>query len=350
MNRRFYFQWHLTERCNLHCVHCYQHDNDSSVVNWDDCAQVVDRIDQALGKWQLPGRIAITGGEPFLVSRFHDMLGLIDSRPWLDFFDILSNGTLIDLDVARTCAKYSRLRRVQVSLDGATSIVHDAIRGAGAFDRAIAGLEALQVAGVATSLMFTLFKSNRHQIGEMLELAHRLGCESISVERLVPIGRGALVENECLAPEELMDAYTEIWETSKRFHALGRSIKILKFRTLWAAIDPEHTQHQANLTGTLQLGASCSIGLDALAIMPDMTVYPCRRLPIPIGNLREDSLFKIWYGSDLLWKLRNKRNLAPKCGNCDLVALCGGCRAVAFASTGDVLAADPQCFYEPERL
>ena len=88
----------------------------------------------------------------------------------------------------------------------------------------------------------------------------------------------------------------------------------------------------------------CSIGIDSITIMPDGTVFPCRRLPMPIGNLHHESLFKIWYTSDLLWEIRNKNNLKGKCNNCELIPRCSGCRAIAYALTGDYLAEDPQCW------
>jgi len=90
-------------------------------------------------------------------------------------------------------------------------------------------------------------------------------------------------------------------------------------------------------------GGICSIGLDGLCILPDATVLPCRRLPIAIGNLKEDSLLEIWHKSDLLWQIRDKRNLKGKCKSCEFIPQCSGCRAMAYACTGDYLAEDPQC-------
>ncbi len=92
------------------------------------------------------------------------------------------------------------------------------------------------------------------------------------------------------------------------------------------------------------MGAVCSIGLDGICILPDATVLACRRLPIPIGNLKRDSLEKIWFTSDLLWQIADKRNLNGKCNSCEFITRCGGCRAIAYAYTGDYLATDPQCW------
>jgi radical SAM protein with 4Fe4S-binding SPASM domain len=93
------------------------------------------------------------------------------------------------------------------------------------------------------------------------------------------------------------------------------------------------------------LGAPCVIGKDGLCVMPTGDVFPCRRFPIPIGNLLETPLTQIWDESETLEKLRKKENLKGKCGRCDIKD-CRGCRSLALALTGDSLAEDPHCPYE----
>jgi radical SAM protein with 4Fe4S-binding SPASM domain len=81
--------------------------------------------------------------------------------------------------------------------------------------------------------------------------------------------------------------------------------------------------------------------------MPEGTVYPCRRFPISVGNLLEKSLEEIWEKSELLEKLRYKKNLKGKCGRCE-VEDCSGCRSLALSLTGDYLEEDPHCWHIPE--
>ena len=111
-------------------------------------------------------------------------------------------------------------------------------------------------------------------------------------------------------------------------------VRILLYRPLFALLGPDNPT----------VGALCSAGNNALTIMPDGTVYPCRRLPIPIGHALEDGFFKIWYGSEVLWRIRDPKNLGGKCGACDLITKCRGCRAMAYFTTGDYMAEDPQCW------
>ena len=94
-------------------------------------------------------------------------------------------------------------------------------------------------------------------------------------------------------------------------------------------------------------GAPCVLGRDGLCIMPEGSVYPCRRFPVPIGNLLEESLKDLWEKSEILEKLRDKKNLKGKCGRCE-VEDCSGCRSLALSLTGDYLEEDPHCWHLPE--
>lgn len=100
--------------------------------------------------------------------------------------------------------------------------------------------------------------------------------------------------------------------------------------------------------GNVAMGG-CAAGISGLTIMPDGTLLPCRRLPVPIGNVRKDSIREIWATSDVLNDLRDRSKYKGKCGRCDKWANCRGCRAIAYAYTeskgsADLMAPDPQCF------
>ena len=124
----------------------------------------------------------------------------------------------------------------------------------------------------------------------------------------------------------------------------GGLTSISRSRPLWVMCNRNTGSLGADTSNKDTAGGICSIGLDGLCILPDATVLPCRRLPIPIGNLKNDSLLKIWHTSDLLWEIADKRNLKGKCNSCEFITQCSGCRAMAYACTGDYLAEDPQCW------
>lgn len=329
--KEFYFQWHLTERCNLHCTHCYQSTSLTSELAIEDLFLVVGELERALTAWQRIGTLSLTGGEPFL--RRNDLFALmnrIDSSPAFQYYDILTNGSLLAKDNIALLRAHKKLRRVQVSIEGATAQSNDAIRGAGSFDTTIRAIHLLDSGGIPASVMVTLSRRNLAEIGPIVDLAARHGVSTLAFERLIPEGRGMTMSDQILSPEELRSAFATIFD-----HAMRPSpVRILLYRPLYAYFSQEDPT----------VGALCSAGNNALTLMPDGTVYPCRRLPIPIGNVLADGLFSIWYGSDVLWTLRNPTKLAGKCRGCHLLTNCRGCRAMAYFSCGDYMAEDPQCW------
>ena len=124
----------------------------------------------------------------------------------------------------------------------------------------------------------------------------------------------------------------EAFETVKslRTEKKGINPKVFSKRPLFCLLNEE--------------GASCSAGGSTLTILPNGDVLPCRRLPIKLGNVFQDGIFKIWYTSEVLWKLRNINELNSKCRRCEHLDNCKGCRAMAYAVTGDYMGEDVLCW------
>lgn len=340
----FYFQWHITERCNLRCVHCYQDRYDiRSESSLAQLEKIADQIILTLRKWRKKGRIALTGGEPFLKKELFPLMRYLEQKEYIWRIGILTNGTLIDEEIVDRLATFQKLYYVQISLDGASQETNDFIRGKGSYERAMNSLKVLREKGINTRLMFTVHKRNLQDVPSLIDLAIKEKVDTLTIERFVPEGKGAEVKDWFLTKEEVHELFQYVSRRSDIEYKKGTPLKILKYRTLWANIDPERAR-TANAPPEIDLGAMCSIGIDSLTILSDGTVFPCRRLPIPIGNLKNDSIFKIWYTSELLWRIRNKNNLKGKCDGCDLIPRCSGCRAIAYALTGDYLAEDSQCW------
>lgn len=327
----FYFQWHLTERCNRACRHCYQNGKPVFELELHDLLRIVDRMEEAVKKWETQGTLSLTGGEPFI--RRNDLYAImdrIDRSDVLAYYDILSNGSLITKAEAQLLSKHPKLRRIQVSLEGATEETNDAIRGSGSFESTLNAIRFLCEAGIDVSVMSTISRLNYREIPELIELAGRETVATIALERLIPEGSGENMTDQVLSSDELHSLYEQVYALATN----NASVRVLLYRPLFALIAPEDPT----------AGALCSAGNNALTIMPDGTVYPCRRLPIPIGNVLSDGFFKIWYESEVLWRLRNPQNLSGKCNNCMLLTQCRGCRAMAYFTTGDYMAEDPQCW------
>ena len=285
----------------------------------------------AVEKWGRIASFSLTGGEPFLRQQeLFSIANLLDDRSVVGYYDILTNGSLIDVESLAKLTRLKKLRRVQLSLEGASPETNDMVRGRGSFASTLDAIQRLKNAKLVVSVMTTVTRVNAHEIPALIDLLEGRGVDALALERFVPEGQGKNMLDKALTKEETKD----VFKTIHRAGRLPRPLRMLMYRPLFCLLDQDDST----------VGARCSVGTNALTVMHDGTVFPCRRLPIPLGNILHDGLYKIWYDSPVLWAIRNPQNLKGKCGRCDLVSLCRGCRAVAYAHSGDYLAEDPQCW------
>jgi radical SAM protein with 4Fe4S-binding SPASM domain len=180
---------------------------------------------------------------------------------------------------------------------------------------------------------------NAEKFREMIEISSALGVQRLGFSRLVPSGRGVGLVDKMIGRERVKEIYESIYSLP----AEGLEI---------VTGDPVASQlNEGNGSddyGSIATGG-CAAGVSGLTILPDGTVTPCRRLAIPVGNVRKDSLREIWANSEILEQLRDRSKYKGKCGTCRRWAHCRGCRAIAYAYSvsrgeADMLAEDPQCF------
>jgi len=327
----FYFQWHITERCNKRCDHCYQTAHPTDDLPLADLELILHHLEKALVKWDRIGSLSFTGGEPFIrKTELFSLMEQVDNIPSFTYYDILTNGSLISDDAVYALKNQSQLRRVQVALEGLTPQINAAIRGEGSYGETLCAIQTMKKHGLTVSVMTTISRINYKDIPNLIALLNNEGVDTFAMERLIPEGRGEQLHDQLLSTQELMELYESVYDVAVK----SKGIRILMYRPLFTLVAPEDPG----------VGALCSVGNNALTIMPDGTVYPCRRLPIPIGNILTDGLFRIWYDSEVLWKIRNPRNIEGKCQNCELLTNCRGCRAMAYFCSGDYMAEDPQCW------
>ena len=156
----FGFQWHITDRCNLRCAHCYQETySAASELDLDGLKQIADEICLTLSKWNKSGDIAITGGEPLGKPEMFPLIRYLESADDVTSIDILTNGTLVNNEVVEEIKRFKKIRCVQVSLDGASSATNDAIRGEGVFNKVIRAIRLLTDNNIRVNLMFTLHRA-----------------------------------------------------------------------------------------------------------------------------------------------------------------------------------------------
>jgi radical SAM protein with 4Fe4S-binding SPASM domain len=337
----FFIQWHLTERCNLRCAHCYQTEGRTEELTLTEITETVEEVAAMLEAWTEAYSISfspsfnITGGEPFLRKDIFVVLETIAGRGFAVY--LLSNGTLIDREKAKRLAGLG-ISGVQISIEGPET-VHDRIRGEGSFSASLRGVACLLDAGLTVTLNATLSEINEGTFLETVALARSVGVQRLGFSRLVPSGRGARLAHRMIPKRKVREIYERIFalDTGGLEIVTGDPVAA-QFKTAG------HTGKTSDFPS-----AGCAAGLSGLTFLPDGTIVPCRRLFIPVGNLRHDSLREVWATSDVLNALRDKRRYTGKCGDCRRWAVCRGCRAIAYAYSrtrggDDFLSEDPQCF------
>lgn len=338
--RGLLLQWHLTNRCNLRCSHCYQESYGGNELTFDELVGTLGQYEAMLTDWRaqaggharVRGHITVTGGEPFVRKDFVPFLERLAAAQRDYSFAILSNGSLIDTAMARQL-KRLQPRFVQVSLEG-TEPTHDRIRGAGDFQRTVAAIKRLVRFRVPTMISFTAHRTNYREFPEVARLGVRLGVAKVWSDRLIPaMARGVMTAMECLDTVETQEFFALMAaarrEAQRRWFS---NTEVAMHRALQFLVEPGTPYH-------------CTAGDSLITIMPDGEVYPCRRMPISVGNVRATSLAGIYQGSPLLRKLRDPTSVSAGCESCDHATRCrGGLKCLSYAVTGDPFQRDPGCW------
>jgi AdoMet-dependent heme synthase len=319
--RELFLQVNITSRCNLACTHCY---GDDAPADMDPglFAKTIDQFDELRSRLEI-GRawVQLSGGEPLLHPDLEQMIDVSAKRFGTK---ILTNGVTIDSRTARSLS--DRCESVQISFDGDREI-HDCRRGAGSFEAALAGLQLLQEAGVPPSARITVGSDNWESVERLFRLLEPM-IDAFHVSRVAPIAACQI------QPPDAGDYRKVIY----RLYALRAKHPKIKLQ------DPFFGPLM-NCESDCPSFSGCSAGVSGLCVDQIGDIYPCRRLPVGLGNVRETSLAEVYLHDPLLQSLRARR-LRGRCGECEHLLYCGGSRCVAFAATGDPLESDPGCIYK----
>ena len=337
---QFFIQWHLTERCNLQCRHCYQGRRSVREMTASEVKREIDGATQMFQAWEeehgirVSPSIHFTGGEPFLYQELPDVIAYSKARGY--GVAVMTNGCLVTKEKAQKVSDLG-ISDIQVSLEGPPAL-HASIRGRGSFRSAAKGVEYLVAAGSKVSANVTLSRLNFDKIKETIEVAKATGFHRIGFSRMVPCGRGKSMLTQFLTPQELKSAYQEI------LSANTPAFDVVSGDPLAGTLSETPPPSGCNLTLS-----GCSAGFSGVTVTSDGSVMPCRRIGLVAGSLKKKSLRAIWASSRLLWQLRRRESYTGKCGQCSLWPSCRGCRAVAYAYAStqgkpDLFADDPQCW------
>lgn len=332
----FHLQWHITERCNLHCRHCYQNPEFlKSELESRQLVKILEKFINQIKIWELARkniRISFTGGEPFLKKDFFDILQKCYENQTLFSYGILTNGVLLNQEIIRRL-KDLKVDYIQISLEGMQK-TNDSIRGKGVFKKIMGIIGLLKNEGIPINISMTVSKANIADVPMVINLAKRLKI-GVGIRRLIPIGKGKEMENLLLSPEEVKELY----------------LKILEMRqNLWDGVGLGC--EEGILSQELHyFPKGCSAGYASFTVLPNGDVYPCRRLPIYSGNLLNQGFSDIYYNSKTLQELRNLNNINGACQGCPFFNEChGGAKCISYAYFGSPFAPDPQCWRLSKKL
>ena len=318
--------WEMTTKCNLRCVHCL---SDSGLANpaelsFEECRNLIDEFAD-LKVFQ----VNIGGGEPFSREDFLDILKYAHSKAVVTC--VSTNGLLLDKRLVGAISKLEMLY-LQVSLDGATPDVNDAIRGHGTFERITASIGLLARQGVQFSVNTVLTSRNYPQLDQLRALASSWGAE-LRVSRFRPSGRGKDAKKYLNPSRKQLEDFAE-WLEKHDMVRTGDS---------FFCLTSEHRRRKG-----LDM---CGAAKMTCCISPTGDVYPCAFLQedtFRAGNIRESDFKSIWDGSEIFKDFRNLNVKA--CVSCSRFEICrGGCPAMAYHIFNDISKPDPECLINLKR-
>jgi radical SAM protein with 4Fe4S-binding SPASM domain len=240
---------------------------------------------------------------------------------------------------------------VSLSLDGAKAETHDNFRNQpGAFAGTMNAIRLFNENGIPFLVNSSFTVRNRAEIPQIYQLVKSLGASAWYMFMIVPTGRGEDIMEE-LIPENIYDEILE-WhyniekeenELMMRPTCAPHYYRIVRQK----AKEEGSSFKRRNLKFSTGGSKGCLAGQLICLIDVDENVLPCSYFPKSAGNLQELSFKEIWENSSLFRELRDFKGYKDNCGRCEYVNVCGGCRARAYAMSGDYLAQEPFCSYVP---
>ncbi|MGD2070919.1 MAG: radical SAM protein [Gemmatimonadota bacterium] len=340
--------WNLTRRCNLACAHCY-----ISAGSWHggedelDTSTALGVLDDVLDVNPSPVLI-LSGGEPLLRDDLETLAERAAGRGATVV--VGTNGTRLT-DARVGSLMDAGVRGVAVSVDSLRAGYHDRFRnaaagpdvhggrgGAGSLEATLAAVERCRSRGLDFIVQTTVTRGNVDELDELLAWAADAGAVAFNVYFLVATGRGSGMRG--LSPEENDVVLRRLLAAEGTYR--GRMMVRSKCQ-------PQIMRHAVDAddgSPLLNYSTRCPCGVHYARITPEGKLTPCPYTPVVAGDLLRDAFGDVWRTSPVLRRIRSGR-LGGKCGDCRYRDVCGGCRARAYAETGDLMGPDPSCAYEP---
>lgn len=342
--------WEITRRCNLKCVHCRSSSELNVVGHPDFSLDEAKRVLDDIASYASPVMV-LSGGEPLL---------------WPDVFEIAqygtdkglrmclaTNGTLVNQETCKKI-KESGIKMVSLSLDGASAEVHDNFRNMpGAFEATTGAARMFKEHDIKFLVNSSFTKRNQKEIGKLYPFVKALGATAWYMFMIVPTGRGEDIMDELVSMEDYEGFLEWHYEMEKNeSELLVRPTCAPSYYRVVLQKAKENGDEFKRRSLQFSTGGSkgCLAGQLIVLIDVDGEVLPCSYFPVAAGNIRKQSFKDIWENSKLFKDLRDFKAYKGRCGACEYVEVCGGCRARAYAITGDYMDEEPFCSHVPFKM
>ncbi len=335
-------QFEVTGKCNMRCQHCRAWNEPKKELSLDVIKNILDFVsaesEEGFG-------VTISGGEPFIRKDLEEIVRLVASSS-SNLMAITTNGSLCSEKKLKKVlnAKGDVHTIIQVSLDSVNAEDHNYFRGYSlAYARALLSLKRAQDLGLSTAIRATIRKGQVHSMEALVHLAHKLNIGTISFGTVVPFGR-ATGNSLGMTSFEKKEFLLEVTRLKKDFISTIQvdtedPIKLsLRCDDVWDFSD-------VDADDDLSFGG-CTAGITTFNVTSDGIITPCAVLPCKIldANGKQPSSLKEEYEQSQTVKELLSRKLKGKCGSCRLKRICGGCRAIPFALTGELMGEDSTCW------
>jgi radical SAM/SPASM domain protein of ACGX system len=337
MKHFFSLQWHLTDDCDQRCKHCYiyqRRNNFSQGLSIETLEHILEDFISFCKKIDKHPNIALTGGDPLLYHSFWDVVTLIQEKGIK--FSILGNSFHLTPEVAKKLND-SGCKSYQMSIDGLEE-THDFLRKKGSFKDTLDKISLINNSGIQSVIMTTVSKMNINQIEDIIRLAVEYKVSRFAFARYCPNNKE---KENIISPMEYKKLLENCWNIFLEYKDQKSTLFVLKDH-LWKLFLYENDLFSVNIDNDYILDG-CHCAISHITLLPDGTVYACRRFESPVGKVPEMSFFDI-FQNDEMEKYR-QFNKFEACSECSLLNYCRGCPAVSVGVLGTFYSKDPQCWY-----
>jgi radical SAM protein with 4Fe4S-binding SPASM domain len=346
----FILPWRCTSACKSNCLHCGFASNPSAsdALGTEETKRIAEKIYDFGATY-----FGISGGEPLLRKDLPEIIGYAKGIGMK--VSLITSAYFLDDKIFDSLVRHGV--RVSISVDGPEAI-NDALRGKGAYTKAVSAMEKLSKAGLLDCLVATLANvdatSNNVSSEDMehvIKLAEEYGARWVVIHGFIPFNN----TKEHLAKAPSPKQYEKIWNQiyDLRLKYKGKP-EVNVYCPFFARVAKQRGLPDFNNWFNNFFLGKCSIAGQYMSVIENGDVIPCSfNDRIRLGNVQHKTLNQIWdelQTSELAVQLRDRSNLKGKCGVCEYREICGGCRTRAEIYTGDLFASDPACAYIPKLL